>query len=441
MVKTLFKDKKIRLLLTESWSLSWPMAIIMFFEFLIGLSDVYVAGRFGEHIQAAYGLAFQMYFVFIFVGIAISVGTVSAVSRIFTSDNKAEFSIAAVSALALSCAAGIIFGIAGFSLAGPIISIFNVPPSVRSAAIALLRIYSLGFLFDYLLITINAILRSSGMIKKSLLAMMIACLLNVPLNFILAFGTPLGAQGIAWATVISLFIGTMIAGYYLRGLITSWRGISTAIIKKIISISWPSGVLQILWQLGSAALFLILGALPLHKVEIMAALTNGLKIESAIFLPAFAFSMANAVIVGNLLGKKEREDAFKAGIVTALLGVSVVIVITMFVMLNARHIASFLSPNSIVVDECVRYIYIALLSEPVMAWAVILGGGLNGAGDTKGVMIIVSMSVWLVRIPCAYIFGIFTGFGAPAIWWCMNLSIMAHAILITRRYAARRWAH
>jgi len=37
-------------------------------------------------------------------------------------------------------------------------------------------------------------------------------------------------------------------------------------------------------------------------VEILAAFTAGLRIESAIFLPAFAFNMANAVIVGNLLG-------------------------------------------------------------------------------------------------------------------------------------------
>ncbi|MBU0758846.1 MAG: hypothetical protein KKC66_03925 [Candidatus Omnitrophica bacterium] len=93
-------------------------------------------------------------------------------------------------------------------------------------------------------------------------------------------------------------------------------------IKEIASeswsVSWPAGLLQILWQLGAIALFYILSILPAHNIETMAAFTNGLKIESLIFLPAFAFNMANAVLI--------------------------------------------------------RYIYISLLAEPIMAWGVILGG-------------------------------------------------------------------
>lgn len=65
---------------------------------------------------------------------------------------------------------------------------------------------------------------------------------------------------------------------------------------------------------------MILGALPKNNVEIMAAFTNGLKIESAIFLPAFAFNMANTVVIGNLLGRNDKEGAFRAGIITALTG-------------------------------------------------------------------------------------------------------------------------
>jgi len=39
--------------LSRSWSVSWPMALIMFFEFLIGLTDVYIAGKVGNEVQAA----------------------------------------------------------------------------------------------------------------------------------------------------------------------------------------------------------------------------------------------------------------------------------------------------------------------------------------------------------------------------------------------------
>lgn len=40
---------------SRSWQVAWPMTRIMFFEFLIGLTDVYVAGRISKEVQAAYG--------------------------------------------------------------------------------------------------------------------------------------------------------------------------------------------------------------------------------------------------------------------------------------------------------------------------------------------------------------------------------------------------
>ena len=73
--------------------------------------------------------------------------------------------------------------------------------------------------------------------------------------------------------------------------------------------------------------------------------------------------------------------------VTAGVGVAVVSALTVFVILNARWIAGSLSDNPVVVRESIRYIYISMISEPIMAWGIILGGGLGGAGDTRNVMI------------------------------------------------------
>ena len=149
--------------------------------------------------------------------------------------------------------------------------------------------------------------------------------------------------------------------------------------------------------------------------------------------------MANAVIVGNLLGERKEEEAFKGGIVTALVGVPVVIVLTALMIMNARSIAPILSNNGVVIRETVRYLYINMLSEPFMAWAIILGGGLMGAGDTKGVMIMMGLSLWVVRVPLCYIFVVLLGFGPSSVWWTMNVSQLVMAGLITWRYAGKAW--
>jgi Na+-driven multidrug efflux pump len=217
------------------------------------------------------------------------------------------------------------------------------------------------------------------------------------------------------------------------------KAFSTDLVRRMIAIGWPIGMLQVLWQLSSMVLFLILSALPEHRVEILAALTTGLRIESVIFLPVFGFNMANAVIVGNLLGEKKKEDAFRSGFVTAAIGVMIVTMMVIGVILNAQWIASFLSNNEIVIRESMKYIYISMISEPFMAWGIILGGGLNGAGDTKSVMIRVALSVWFVRIPLSYIFVVLFGFGPIWVWWSMNISQFVQAFLMSKRYFDQEW--
>ena len=268
--------------------------------------------------------------------------------------------------------------------------------------------------------------------------MALVCVVNISLNFLLVFHTSLSFRGIALATALSVFIGSMVNLTYIRSLMTGAKRFSVDRIKKIAGIGWPMGLLQILWQLSSMVLFLILSALPEHKIEILAALTTGLRIESAIYLPVFGFNMANAVIVGNRLGEKKEEDAFKSGIVTATIGVAVVTLMVIAVVLNARWIVSLLSNDEIVIRESLKYIFISMISEPFMAWSVILSGGLNGAGDTRGVLTRVALSVWLVRIPLSYIFVVLLGFGAVSVWWCMNLSQLFQAFLISKRYFDKR---
>ncbi|MDD5130509.1 MAG: MATE family efflux transporter [Candidatus Omnitrophica bacterium] len=435
----IFKEEKTRKLLRQSWSMIWPMTLIMSFIFLIGLADVYVAGKISKEIQAAYGLASQIYFILSIIVMALTVGAVALVSQLYTSGKKDDFVAAVNSSLAVALVCGAVSTIIGFVFSGSIINVLNVPVVLKGPAIKLLQIYSIGLIFSYLLISSNGIMRASGLIRSSMFTMGIVCLINAALNFVLAFRTPLGFAGIAVATVISSFIGCCMNLFFLRLRINRIFKFSIPVVKAIVRIGWPAGLMQVLWQLGAMVLFLILAALPKHNIEIMAAFTNGLKIESAIFLPAFAFNMANAVVVGNLLGEKNEQGAFFIGIVTSGFGVIVILFLTSLVMANAYFVAALLSPDETVVRESIRYIYIALLCEPVMAWGVILSGALNGAGDTKSVMKIVGLSIWLVRLPASFLLAFVLKMGASGVWWAMNISLLVQAFLMTRRYFKRKW--
>jgi len=415
------------------------MALIMFFEFLIGLTDIYIAGRFGKEVQAAYGFAVQLYFVFIILANALTVGTVSVVSRLFTSENREELKSAVFSSYAAAAIAGAALAIGGILVTKNLIGLLNIPEELKPMAAPMMRIYSAGLMFHYLLINSNGVLRSCNQIQRSLKTMALVCVINIALNFFFLFHTVLGFKGIALATASSVSIGSLINMAHLKRVTGGGKNLSLQILKKMIQIGWPIGLLQVLWQLSSMTLFLILSSLPENRIEILAAFSTGLRIESAIYLPAFAFNLANAVIIGNLIGEKKKEDAFKSGIVTALIGVAIITVMAITIILNATWIASLLSENSLVVEEAKKYLYISMLSEPIMAWGIILAGGLNGSGDTKGVLLSVALSVWLVRIPLCYLFIVCLGFGAVSAWWTMNLSQLVQAFFISKRYLRRRW--
>jgi MATE family multidrug resistance protein len=415
------------------------MTLIMFFEFLIGMTDIYIAGQMGKEVQATYGFVVQFYFIFIIIANALSIGTVSVVSRLFTAGDRSTLAETVWSVIVTTAVSGAALSAAGIFFTSRFMEIINIPVELKPYGAQLGKIYACGLVFHYLLINTNGILRSCNMIRRSLMTMAIVCLLNVTLNFIIVFHTGLGFRGIALSTVFSVFAGSILNLRHCRIFIDKARTFSFRVIRDVLSIGWPAGVTQALWQVHSMVMFLILSSLPEKSIETLAALAAGTRIESAIFLPAIAFNMANAVIVGNLIGEGKKKDAFRGGLVTMLMGVSIVVLLTVVVITGARWIAPLLSHNETVIAETVRYLYISMLSEPFMALWIILGGGLSGAGDTRSIMFNVIAGIWLVRIPLSYICVVLLGLSAASVWWTMNLSQLIMAVFMTRRYWQRKW--
>ncbi|MCL1833279.1 MAG: MATE family efflux transporter [Leptospirales bacterium] len=432
-----FKDFKEHI--KGSWSVSWPMIFIMIFEVLINLTDIYIAGRLGKEYQASIGFVSQIYMIFIVLANALTIGTVSILSRQFTSGETRRFSDSVYSIVVTIILSGCVLSLLGVFIAPAAIGVMKIPPELKDICKDLIIFLAGGMLFHYSIINSNGILRATRNVKKSLVTMAVVCVLNVGLTFLFVFYTPLGYKGITLSTAVSYFFGSIINFVHVAKFIDKARVFSIDLIKSVVSIGWPSGLHQILWTAGYTILFIIVGMIPENSVDVVAALTNGGRIESVIFMPAFAFALSSAVITGNFLGEKKEDSAFAAGIATAFTGVIFIILLIIIVILNAETFASFLSSNPNVINECKYYLYISMASEPFMIWSIVLSGSLNGAGDTKSVMLITVSGMWLIRLPLCYILAIWLNLGSHAIWWSMNASMFFQAILVTWRYFGKRW--
>lgn len=254
----------------------------------------------------------------------------------------------------------------------------------------------------------------------------------------------MGYTGIALATAISVTIGMGIDLVFFsvhrwKALYTGSWTISMAVVKKIANLSWPPALLQIAWNAGSIALYNILGRIGEASIIALTSITNGLRIEAIIFLPAFALNMAASVLVGQNLGAGKVERAVKVGWEIAMVGVVLLSSIALVIFIWAKYLASIIAKEPAVLEETTRYLRIAMLSEPFMALSLVLGGALQGAGDTRGSMWVIIIGMWLIRLPLAFFLALIVAYGAIGVWVAMVISMAFQGLLMARRFHKGRW--
>ena len=133
----------------------------------------------------------------------------------------------------------------------PILRAFGASDLTLPYAYDYLKIVLLGNVFVSLTYNFNAMMRASGYPKKAMVTMLIGAVFSVILTPIFLYGFDLGIQGVAWATVISMFIGMLFVIYHFiqkNSLIRlKWKYIrlNKKIILAIVSIGMSPFSMQV----------------------------------------------------------------------------------------------------------------------------------------------------------------------------------------------------
>jgi putative MATE family efflux protein len=430
------------------WHMSWPMLLVMFFNFLVGLTDIYVAGFLGPEIQAIVGFVGQLYFFIIIAANAISIGTVAMLSRAVGAGRFEDALSAARQTLLFGLACALALSVFGLLFQKQIVALAGFSRGIREIAGDFFMIFVFALAPNYMVILSNAVFQAGGEVRLSLIAMAFVSVVNIALNFLLVFGVfsfpGMGYRGIAIATAAAMAAGTIICLVLFRW--SRWKNIfsgalrvSADLVRKIFLLSWPAALVQISWSTSYLVIYNILSRLQEGSVTAMAALTNGLRIEAIIYLPAFALNLAASVLTGQNLGAEASGRAESIGWKISLAGFAFVSLMALPIFLWAAELSATVARDQQVLDEMVRYLRITMLSEPFMALSLILGGCLQGAGDTKGVMLVIVTALWIIRLPLAYLLAFAAGYGAYGVWLAMVISMCFQGIAMTVRFRNGRW--
>jgi MATE family multidrug resistance protein len=432
------------------WQLSWPMLLIMIFNFLVGFVDVYVAGFISPEVQAAVGYVSLLYFFVIIIANAISIGTVALVSRAIGGGDFTRALEVARQSLIFGSLVAAVLTLVGIFFSREIVAAAGFPEKIREISETLLRIFSIALGANYLLIISSSLFRASGDILHPLFTMFVVSAVNILGEFVLVFGwfsfPRMGYAGIGVATAVAVTLGMGInLILFFR---TRWRSIykgswtlSLETMKTLLDISWPAAMLQIAWNSGTIILYNLLGRLGEESITAMAAISNGLRIEALIFLPAFALNMSASVLIGQNLGAGNPERAERGVWRIAAAGVVTLSALAFVVFLQAETFAALVAKDPAVLAETARYLRINMIAQPFIALSLSVSGGLHGAGDTKGTMWVIIIAMWLIRLPLTYALAFPVGWGATGVWWAMVISMVCQSVLMAGRFHAGKWKH
>lgn len=159
-------------------------------------------------------------------------------------------------------------------------------------------------------------------------------------------------------------------------------------------------------------------------------------------MPELALSLAVSSIIGQNLGAKRIDRAFRAGWTVTGIAVCMMGTVAVGEFIFARQLALMMSANDPATIECTTgFLQILAIGAVSQAVNAVLSGALQGAGDTKITMWISVVCNWIIRLPLAWFLAIHMGMGANGAWISMTASATISAIAVAVRFQTGAWVH
>lgn len=429
-------------------SLTMPMLVGAVLQNVQSLIDLFWVGRLGHVAVASVAMSATILMLLYPMLMGLSTGTVALVSRAIGAGRFDEASAASAQSLFLSLVLGGLSAVAGWFAAGPLFRLLGAEPDVAKDGIVYLRILLAGSFTVYVLFIGNAALQGAGDAHTPMYVMGVANLLNIVLDPLLIFGIGpfprMGVAGAAMATVISQALAASMAlRVLLRGhsnvhaRLAYWKP-DPGMAWRILKIGIPGSGQMLSRSLMSLVL---MGIVATSGTAAVAAYGTGLRFHYIILMPAFAFGGAAATMMGQNLGAGKIARARRGVWIAAWMDVGIMVVSGIVLMLFAPALISFFNREPEVVKIGAQYLRIVSVFYVFAAIGIVLGRGLNGAGDTVGPMVITIASLWGLQVPLAAWLSRTIVPSTDGVWWAISAAFVAQALMMVAWFEFGRWKH
>lgn len=381
------------------------------------VADTFFISRLGTQYLAALGFCLPVLMFFMGLIFGLSVGTTSAVSRVYGEGDFSKVQRLATDAMTLIVLLMVTGSIAGLFLIDPIFRLMGAKAELMPLIHRYMAIWYCGWPFLGVTMIGNACIRAMGDTKFVSQIMSLLAALNVVLDPFLIFGwgpfPEMKLAGAAATHVAANYATCMISMYVLiyqrkvidpriifhSGLIASWKRILHVAIPSVISnqIS-PISAAIITWMASG------------FGKEAVAALGVSTRIESVATLVFYSTGAATSIFTGQNFGAGNYgriREAVAAGSRYAV-GWGCLAAAVLWGL--ADELPRAFDNNPEVLHFTAQYLRWVPISYGAMGTMVISNAALNGMGRPLPATLLILLKAIIIYIPLAYVLQQHLGF-------------------------------
>ena len=409
--------------------------------------EIALVGRLGADAISAAGVSNELaFFVLAPIG-GLSVGGLALVARAVGRRDQADLVNVTRAVLLLAFVLSVAFMLLMLTSVEGILQLIGADREVVAIAVPYAQWFGVIHIGSIFMLTVSNLLRGTGDTRSPMVAILIQAFLTGVVGYLLVFDifgvTGLGVLSIAVAAGVSRIAA---CAYLLRVLRRStlgfglWREawVHPKTMRRVIRTGGPAAIEEAVKGVGK--LTLGIAAIQFGTVAYAAYRIVGVPI-SITFLSTVGMGLAVATTVGQSLGEN-RADLARRYIVSGLLGGFILTIGPgiVFLLIPDKVLAVLTTDVNVIAaaESSLRMLGIAVVFNAV---GNVLPAALRGAGDTKAMMVVGFLSIWVARVPVALTLAFGAGLGILGLWMGHAAEILFRSGGSYLRFRSSKWHH
>ena len=435
-----------RKLIKNIFQITLPAVFDLLAQTLIMALDMKMVSSLGPSAISSVGVGTAGMYALIPALIAVATGTTALLSRAYGADNKLDGKKAFAQSFFIAVPLGIFLTIIFLIFSEQIINLVgNAKDMNLSDAILYQNMTVIGFPFLGVSIATFYAFRAMGENKIPMIGNTLALVLKVILNFLLVYLFKWGIFGAALSTTLTRLFSAIFSIYLVFWSKKNWISLELKDLKfdyftskRILKVGIPAAVEQLGLRIGMLIfemMVISLGNLSYaaHKIALTA--------ESISFNLGFAFSFAASALVGQELGKGSSQKALKNGYICTIIAMIVMSTFGLLFFIIPQFLVSLFTKDKDVIELATMALKIVSICQPFSGASMVLAGSLRGAGDTKSVLLITYLGIFLIRIPITYLFLDVLNLGLAGAWIVMTIDLAIRSSLAFYIFRRGKWKY